>query len=259
MPHQGWAPGLLLPCCCCLLPTPCSCSTPDGTYHSLCIFVIFSAAFLPSLSYISSLSSFCHQIICCVRLLVKFIGRSRRDSSRVESSRVCRLFASYVITHKGVIIFIKFTSVPQTIFSPLRVRLMTYACAAFSTDDDGNLYAEFLTLSSTSTSVPASTSTSISARSLVMLLKCYTSFGDNSLDKSVYRYRYIYMYIYINMLWYIFLYLSVGTCRHFVVSSRSAQLFGYRLDRCAVCPGKVAIDVPPITSACSTFAPQATR
>lgn len=58
-------------------PWPCSCPAPDGTYHSLCIFVIFSAAF--------SLSSFCHQIICCVRLLVKFIGRSRRDSTRLES------------------------------------------------------------------------------------------------------------------------------------------------------------------------------
>lgn len=64
------------------------------------------------LSCLLSLCSFCHQIICCVRLLVKFIGRSRRDSTRV-----CCLFASYVITHKGVIIFIKFTSVPLTVFS----------------------------------------------------------------------------------------------------------------------------------------------
>lgn len=55
----------------------------------------------------------------------------------------------------------------------------------FYPDDDGNLYAEFLTLSSASSApVSASTSTSISvsARGLVMLLKCYTSFGDNSLD-----------------------------------------------------------------------------
>lgn len=61
-----------------------SCPAPVGTYHSLCIFVIFSAAFsLP-------LSSLCHQIICCVRLLVKFIGRSRRDSTGVESIALVR-------------------------------------------------------------------------------------------------------------------------------------------------------------------------
>lgn len=72
------------------------------------------------------------------------------SSSEIYWSRLLLVRPSYVITHKGVIIFIKFTSVPQTIHSSptLPPCLMTYACAAFSTDDDdGNLYAEFLTLS----------------------------------------------------------------------------------------------------------------
>lgn len=56
-------------------------------------------------------------------------------------------------------------------------------------------------------------------------------------------------------------YVAVSVCGHVsafrcLVSIRTIVRLSIGL---RLCPGKVAIDVPPITSACSTFAPQATR
>lgn len=127
------------------------------SYHSLCISVICSAAFLPALPlslYSALLFSVLFFFFSSLAHLQLFSLSADHllcaSSSEIYWSRLLLVRPSYVITHKGVIIFIKFTSVPQTIQSSptLPPCLMTYACAAFSTDDDdGNLYAEFLTLS----------------------------------------------------------------------------------------------------------------